>query len=461
MVSGYCIHVFLARNLSLEGYADFGLAISIVSFLEMIMMQSFPMALRRKVSRNPETLPQSRTSALILTVTGSLVLTALVWVATYLTDTFFNGSYHSGGIVRLASIDLIFFGIFSVFHAELNGRKLFKAQALVTKIYSIARVSCIIAAVIIDPSPQAALIANIVSSVIGMAAGSLMAGWVRPVLSRTQIRKITGFATPSFISAGLQFFMINADFWTLRLVADESASAIYYAASNLARMIWLIRRIIASYFFPYISAAKSRSPELAKASGDAAISIVSIGLLFLAVIASDPGGIMEMMFGQQYRPGANILLILSGALVFQSIYSILSTTLIARSTFTRLLITDTVCMTVLILMLFIMTKYLGAIGAALSLLAVHVLGTVVLWRFISRLTGERLVSIYLLLLSSLSAASAVFIARILPLDGESIINTLIRCSTGGVLCSISMILTGVISIGKLKRLLGLKKVSSS
>jgi len=424
---GYFIAIMLARGLGPAAFGVYGVVYSLLLASEQVLRFGIPQAMTRLIggglAQDPARLEATGVwLALLVNLAGFAVL----WAAAPALAGWLN--LEDGALyIRIAILDLPFFGVYRVLTHSLSGRRNFRASGLATCVYGISRAAGIAVLLAMDAlTIPGALIANAAASLIGLLFAAPFAGAksFRPTVSER--RSVAATAVPITISDVAVQCLLGIDLWLLSATGDSLAVGVrgeYVAAMNLARGPNLIAFVLVTVLVPLIARAQSTGQH------EAAQRLVTGTTRFLAtlvlpacaLIAANAAPLMALFFGEKFREGGTFLAILvfaqgfgfTALACFQAIMiGVGRAAVTARRAY--------VALAVAIVLNLALIPLLGATGAAVAaLLAFSVVNLLVGWairREIGALLDVRR--------SLVAAAAAIAVAAVswwIPSEGIAVL----------------------------------------
>jgi stage V sporulation protein B len=314
MVGGYLTVIVLARGLGPHAYGIYGIILSILVGVELIGRLGIPQALAKLIPENDAQAPQLEQTALTLSLVVSGIIFGLFWLSA---PTLANILQIPEGtaLLRLAAIDIPFYGMYFTCDEILGGRRQFGAAALGGLIYAGGKAFGVVLLYWWGLSISGALLVNIIASI---AALLFMAGHVslRAIIpERACMAMILRLALPmALFSLGMQG-LLSVDLWALRVLgrrlADETTGW-YVAAVNVAKLPTVISFVMMGVLIPVMSRALSQgNTALARRHVQGAVRFLCVVLLPICVLSAlSAESIMAFLYSSRYAEGAFFLRIL-------------------------------------------------------------------------------------------------------------------------------------------------------
>lgn len=455
MASGYVISVVLARGLGPAAYGVYGVVMSLLLWIEMVSSAGLKGAIGQML---PENVP--RAAALEGTMTGlliivSFVLLALCWAfAAPVADLF--DIPEGAGLLRIATLDLPFNGLYLAFQGVLFAHKRFAVLSMGMVIYALTKVTGMVLLLVVGLSVQSALIVNVLATVGALAylmrKSPLRGWWPDREFVRPMVR--LGIVMGAYVII-LQV-LLSLDLWFLQGLWTGSPETIgfYVAALNIARLPSVVPSVLTGVLFTSLAwALAQKNEDLARRYLHGAMRFTSVVLVpsgVLAIVFAEP--IMALLYSDAYRPGGVYLKLQILGFIAMAYLDLLIATLMARR---RHAVAVSILASLLPLSIaanLILIPRFGAMGAAYSLLLTIGSGAIVAAVFAYREFG--------------SLASKATVARVLLASGcmgivahfvsvpQSLL--LVELAGLGLVYGLCLLVTKEIRIDELRSLASLK-----
>jgi len=330
LISGYVVNVGLARLLGPADYGTFGVVMSLLLVVQLFVITGIPIALQKYVAENiyasrlllRKTLPWQTIYSFVV---FGLCYAAAPAVATLLKDaslTFY---------LQVASVDIIFYGLYKYFQHMQNGLHQFGRQTATGIAYALAKPLAIFVMIFLGYGITGAVVGNMLGSVGGLLAAVLI---IRFPEVKTQLGDIPFFRfafTNVFYFVGLQL-LFSIDIWFVKHYQTATVVGQYVAAASIAKIPYALSLAVSAALLPTISqASKSNNEKRVK-------DIVRIALRYwlmllaalIVVVSSSSQPIIELFFGRTYADAGPILAVLFVAVAFLTFSSVMNTILISR-----------------------------------------------------------------------------------------------------------------------------------
>ncbi len=388
LLSVYLHNIWLARTLGPALFGTYGVIMSVLLWMEMGVINGFPVAIQRAIPADPGNAGSILKSASLLQFIYILALFSLSCLVSPMADQFFREKGF-GYLLRIAMIDVWFYGYYFIFISFQNGLKRFGRQAVLIAIYGMSKLGFVILFVSWLKSVEGALLANIAGSAMGMAAG-----WIYSRNEFTRKRApvdkgaLVRFAFPvALYSMGINLLM-SVDLWMVKIFLDSS-SGYYYTAGVISRVPYFLFLGLSSTVLPLLSAEIADGKvEKVKQTVSTAVRYFLIAvapILILTVLYARE--ITTILFSSAYEPGAEVLRIMIVGMSFLAFFYLLTTMVNAagRPAVSFYLTTGTVILQTILNL--IMIPGMGMKGAAWATTIAMVAGSLAAALFVIKRFG--------------------------------------------------------------------------
>jgi O-antigen/teichoic acid export membrane protein len=393
----YFYRVVIAREFGPETYGLFSLAIVVSSFFIMGASLGLPEGVLRYLAfyHGKKEVEKERhlfRSAFKILLISGIFTAAILYLTANLIATYV---FHNAGL----SIFLKMFGLFLPF-SVISGFLLSSLLAfghvgwnsLINNfLQNLVKVIVLLALLFLGVREESVIVSYVAGIALTCIAAYLALRYtMAPLLARPKLkqeeqrrvlREVFAYAWPIvFLSTVYTIFN-----WTDSIVIGYFMTAtdvgIYSAAFTLISLFGIAPELFKQFFFPYIVKEYSRKniALIQTLSQQVGKWIFALNLpLFLFMIAF-PGAVLNVFFGPEYLAATEVLRILAFGGLFSS-FNALLTNLLSMQGKSKLIMTDTICISGLDLVLnILLVPSYGLHGAAISTaFSLALLGTVML-----------------------------------------------------------------------------------
>ncbi|MBN1941313.1 MAG: oligosaccharide flippase family protein [Candidatus Diapherotrites archaeon] len=367
-LSGYALLFVLGRViLSPSEFGIFGIVLSIVSLLNIVLITGIQQAVSKFVSETPEKAKVILRSALKTQVLFSLCLFLLLFILADYIALLLNEP-GIGVYIRITAFVPLLQPFYSTTVGYLNGLKRFKMQSAFFVLYRILRAALPIILALIGFSLIGVFFGLVLASLFAVLAGFALIGFGSK--GSYPAKKIFLFSLPIIFYILMQNFFMSIDLLFLKALSpqlDGSLLAGYYtAAQSLARLPFELAVTISLVLFPLVSETvytANKAKALFYIRNAYRYSFIVVAGC-AALIFSTSSELIQLIYGAAYAPGAPPLEILSIAFVFMTIFGVSETIISAKGAPVKAALIALLALIVDIILLYLLIPIQGIEGAA-------------------------------------------------------------------------------------------------
>jgi len=323
--SGLIIHFSMGRYLGPEEYGDFGVILSLMGAITIVLMAGIPDAASKYISENDSCLGSVvRQSRRIQAVITLLLFSLYFGLAGPIANLFDDPDL--ARYVRISALVIPTYALYYLHYGYLNGLRLFGKQAKTQIAVSVARVGLVLALVF-----SLGVEGVILGYVLGALAGLILALVYLRKLDRGSTEfewiKLLKFGIPATLFAVMLFVLMNVDLLAVKAMMSDDADAGYYtSATTIARMSYWIFGALALALFPYISFATSRKDSRLTAtyinqSMRSMLMLLIPGILLVSATSSE---LLSLLYSSRYVEADNALSVLVFGQAFLTVLLVLT-----------------------------------------------------------------------------------------------------------------------------------------
>ncbi|MDF1587377.1 lipopolysaccharide biosynthesis protein [Marinimicrococcus flavescens] len=315
-LSGFLVALLLARGLGPESYGIYGIIYSFLLTSELIGRLGIPQAVSRLIAERGAAEKGLEACGVTLTMLVYAGVFALFWAgAPWVAGAFELPRENGAALLRLAALDIPFYGLFFILGHILNGRRDFMGEAVATIVYSVAKALGVVLLFGFEVTIGGALLVNAGASALGVAFACWRTGAGTFALNVGFRRPILALAVPVALATTGNQLLQSLDLWALNAFGDHvlrTTKGLYVAATNLARMPGLVAFVMTAVLVPSIVRARADgdtrtvSSTICGASRFMAIVLLPV----TGIVAFEGGPILSLLFSPDYAAGAPILAVL-------------------------------------------------------------------------------------------------------------------------------------------------------
>jgi O-antigen/teichoic acid export membrane protein len=334
LLSSFVINFGLARLLGPVDYGTFGLVMSVLVVVELFVITGLPEVLQKYGGETPELMHLLRRKTFLWQLVYSGAVFACFWALTPLIVRSFNDE-KLALLLRVASFDIIFYGLYKYYQGMQNGLHRFDRHALLGITYASSKVILILGLVLAGYSLLGAIVGNALASVAGLSVGIAVTRLPAKPGKLDEIPYLR-FVVPNILYfVGLYLFFC-IDLWFVKHFASDIEVGYYVSAGALSKVPYVLSIALSASLLPSLSrATKLRDEELVrKAVGESLRYLVIFLLLISVVVVSSSTSIVVLLFGSAYGPAAPALSILIAGISLITLFAVFNTVLMARNRMT-------------------------------------------------------------------------------------------------------------------------------
>jgi O-antigen/teichoic acid export membrane protein len=324
VISGYVIHFGLGRFLGPEEYGLFGIILSLITIIEVILIRGVRDAISKYVAEYEDCARSILKSGLKIELMLSLTAFCFIiyfseHVATLLGD--IRLMYY----IRLAAIIIPLVSIYSVYIGYLSGKREFGKQAISMGVQSIGKVFGVYLFILL-------LGLGTSGAIVGYALGSASALITARYLSmKNKIFaynnfpsiKLVTFAVPLVIFSIAISAIMNMDLLFVKALTEDGIKTGYYAsASTITRAPFYIFIALSFTLLPAISKAVSSNdyPRIQEYIKKSLRYLAMMLIPMTLFISSTSIKIIELTYSREYLPASDTVSILIFGITFITIF---------------------------------------------------------------------------------------------------------------------------------------------
>jgi len=380
MLSGYALNVFLARHFGPEQYGVYGVAMAVLVWVELFVINGVPTAMQKFLAESPE-----RASAWIrlgrrMQFGYALIIFAVFILSVPLISASFDDPAFKK-ILWIAAPDILLYGLYWFYLGAHSGLHRFESQALIIASYGLSKVTCCIGLILLGAGLDGALIGNFLGSTVGLMIGVVL-------LSRANLPKtyavehyssLIKFAVPIVLYTLCNNGLLYIDLIFVKKFLPSAAAGHYTAAATIARVPYFIFLGLTATVLPALS--RTLSQENLEASRGLLRQTMRLlfGLLIpvLALVIANANEIVELLYTATYDPATPILRLLIAGIAMYTLLVVLCTIMSADGYANRAFQINLAAAAADVLLCFMLVPKYGTQGAALATLLAATLGTFV------------------------------------------------------------------------------------
>jgi len=338
--SAYIIVAFLGRMLGPADYGRYALVTGVATMITILVARGVPTAMMKRISENQENhklVYAIRKTAISVQAPIVISITILYFFLTPLIADMLGDSTLVP-LLRISTLIIPLFALSSFYVLYLNGLKSFKALAVIKSLRGIIRIFAVIGFAYLfslEGSIFGAAVAPLVLFVVAIFISSYIEPHKLKIPKENTIaayphKKLLSYAGGFILFLILYEFYIRMDLYLIKaLLGDDATTGLYDAAVKIALLPFFGVYALTLMLFPTMS-------ELAEKKDLAGIRkhLNTIGLLLAGAL---PLGaiilyyfrdfLMQLFFGEEFLPAADLIPYMLGATIFMTVFYILASVL--------------------------------------------------------------------------------------------------------------------------------------
>jgi len=377
---GYITHILIGKIGGPSLYGVFGVVLSFMTILNMLMTLGIPIAVSKEVAQDEANSGAILKTALIGQFCLSLILSFCTIVFSK-TIASLLGDNSLAPFIAFTAIVYPLTAIYSVITNYFNGLHAFALQATIILLYSFAKLAGSVGLLI----PF-----RVYGALSGFAVGGAIASIIGlPFVFKTTrkhfqkpfpIKGLLTFAGAVVgTSIALQILMSTDLFLVKKFLHDDTLAGYYNAASTLSRIPYFILQALGFIFLPSIARLMKENEDLARNFIREIFRYLYLLLLpVTALAAATSKSLVHLFYSKVYEPAAQPLTLLMVALGLLSAFYLLSTIAAGANKARVPLIISWLMLPFDIIIGSLLIPRFGLEGAALSTIITAAIGTIIM-----------------------------------------------------------------------------------
>lgn len=391
MLSGYALNVFLARYFGPEQYGVYGVAMAMLVWVELFVINGVPTAMQKFVAESPERvtawvrLGRRMQFGYALGIFAVFMLSVPLMSASLDDPTFKR-------ILWIAGPDILLYGLYWFYLGAHSGLHRFESQALIIASYGLSKVTCCIGLILLGAGLDGALIGNFLGSTVGLIIGAVLLRRARlPKTSESEhYSSLIKFAVPIVLYTLSNNALLYIDLIFVKKFMPSIAAGHYTAAATIARVPYFIFLGLTATVLPALSRMLAQEDIAASRGLLRQTMRLLFGLLIpvLVLVLANAAEIVELLYTTTYAPATPILRLLIAGIAMYTLLVVLSTIMSADGYANRAFQINLVAAVFDVLFCFILVPQHGTQGAALATLIAATVGTIIAGAIVLRRFGS-------------------------------------------------------------------------
>ncbi|MCG3121264.1 MAG: hypothetical protein ALAOOOJD_04301 [bacterium] len=387
MLSGYALNVFLARYFGPEQYGVYGVAMAVLVWVELFVINGVPTAMQKFLPESAEKAASwirlGRRAQFVYALGIFAVFVASVpLVSRGLQDAAFKM------LLWIAAADILFYGMYWFYLGVHSGLHRYENQALIIASYGISKVACCIGLSLTGLGITGALIGNFFGSAIGLAIGAgLMQRVQLPAAPDDEhYSRLLKFAVPIVLYTLSNNALLYIDLIFVKHFLTPVSAGYYTAAATIARVPYFIFLGLTATVLPALSRMLAQEDHAASRRLLRQTLRLLFGLLIpvLVLVSYNASEIVALLYTATYAAATPILRWLILSIAMYTLLVILSTIMSADGYPHRAFQFNLFAAIIDIPLCLALIPQWGAEGAALATLIAATVGTLAAGFFVLR-----------------------------------------------------------------------------
>jgi O-antigen/teichoic acid export membrane protein len=310
LASGFLMTVILTRGLEPADYGIYGVVISLVLWLKMLMHAGVPGAIAKLMAEGRHDHGEIERSSRALLVGLSILVLAVGW---FIAPQVASSMRIPNGAVlfRVAIIDLPFAAIFTWYDGILTGHRQFGILAAIHLVYGMTKLAGVVALIGLGFSIERVLVILVLSTCV-VCVGLTIRYRPRGIRPKGLImREIAVITAPIALYLVTGQVLVNLDLWALQSLWEGAGDVVghYVASVNLAKTLMLIPGaqsgvLFASVAWAVTSGNTARAQEHIQDATRFAVIIAAAAWVILGLNATE---VLSVLFSSSYAEGRRFL----------------------------------------------------------------------------------------------------------------------------------------------------------
>ncbi len=310
MGAGLVISVLLARGLGPGEFGLYGLAISLLTWTQLLVNWSIPGAVARLAPAHGHD-PRIAGTGTTLLLTAAALLYGLVWITAPLLERL-TGMAGVTWVVRLLFLDLWLLAGHAALQAVFLAHGRLGGIAALLALQSGVKLVAIVLLFLIGLDIWRVVLAHLAGTFVALALVARRLPIPPPTFTPAYARALVSGSLPLLMYMLLYQFQANAGVWwvaMVRGVGEDEAPGHFTAAMQVARLLTLVPSVLSGVLFARMADAVARR-ELREAAEQLAVALRYALMLLLPALAAFTAAaepIVGLLFGPAYGEATAML----------------------------------------------------------------------------------------------------------------------------------------------------------
>ncbi len=310
MGAGLVISVLLARGLGPGEFGLYGLAISLLTWTQLLVNWAIPGAVARLAPAHGHD-PRIAGTGTTLLLAAAALLYGLVWFAAPLLERL-AGMAGVSGVVRLLFLDLWLLAGHAALQAVFLAHGRLGGIAALLALQSGIKLVAIVLLLALGLDIWRVVLAHLAGTSVALALVAWRQPFPRPAFSPGFARALLAGSLPLLTYAMVYQFQANVGVWwvaAVRTAGEIDAPGHFTAAMQLARLLTLVPSVLSGVLFARVADAVARG-EPREAADQLAVALRYALMLLLPALAAFTAAadaMVALLFGPAYGEAAAML----------------------------------------------------------------------------------------------------------------------------------------------------------
>jgi O-antigen/teichoic acid export membrane protein len=328
LTGGYLIHAGLGRILGPSLYGTFGVVITLVTILNLILTSGIPRAVSRYIAIDHRTSRAIKKTAEKIVLIFSLMAFTTFFLSAKVLASILN-DMELVPYIRVSAFILPVYAFFALYSSFLNGLREYGKEATAKLFNQLAKIFGVFIFVLLGFSITGALFGYILSPFVGLLVAR---HYFKPPREERNFKSelLVRFALPVIIYSVIFSVILSLDlFFVKRLLGGEKVGY-YTAAYNLGRTPYFVMSALGFSLFPAVAKSSvTNSGLLSKYVRGSIRYLLLIIMPGVALISATSGNLVTLFFSARYLEASAPLTILVVGMGFFTFFYILTTVITA------------------------------------------------------------------------------------------------------------------------------------
>jgi O-antigen/teichoic acid export membrane protein len=327
LVTGYAIHFGLGRYLGPETYGIYGVVLSLMTTINLLLTTGFPQGASKYIAEDNVKLSSIVRHSTRIQVLFSLLIFAIYFGLAGVIANLFNDP-NLTLYIRISASVIPFYALYAIYSdGYLNGLREFGKQARTLTVASVAKVGMVFLLVLLGLSVKGAILGYLLAAVVGWLLAWRYLGAVGESSANFEWSKLVKFGIPATLFAAMLYLIMSIDLFAVKAISGEDVdTGLYTAATTIAKVPYFIFGGLALALLPSISRSTSVNDSKLTASYinqsmRYMLMLLIPGVLLISATSSD---LITLAYSSRYIEAGNPLSVLVFGLAFLAVFLVLA-----------------------------------------------------------------------------------------------------------------------------------------